>query len=89
MSDVFYIAVTGIFAIFTVLTLWWLYRYMNRKSILETRREDLSDDQKALLYKFCDESRRKRIAHEAKKPESKKLLPQTNVNESESQSQVH
>lgn len=64
MSDTFYIIITVIFGVFVLLTLWWMYRYINRKSILETKQEDLSDDQKLLLSKFCNEMRRERIIKE-------------------------
>jgi len=76
MNDTFYIVVTVIFGVFVLLTLWWLYRYMHKKSILETKREDLSDDQKLLLSKFCEEMRRERVLKEeaAQVPVSKTTI---------------
>lgn len=64
MSQVYYIIVTVIFALFVILMAWWLYRYMRKPPILSMSADELSDDQKAMIYKFCGEHRRSRLAKE-------------------------
>ena len=60
MSDVYYIVVTVIFGVFVIIMAIWIWRYMRASNPLELTHEELSDDQKALIYKFCSEMRRAR-----------------------------
>ena len=62
MNEVFYIVIIVIFGVFVILTLYWLWRYMHKKSILEMKQEDLTEDQKLILSKFCEEMRKTRLA---------------------------
>jgi len=64
MSDVYYIIVTVIFGVFVLVMAVWIWRYMRASNPLELTHEELSDDQKALIYKFCGEMRRAREAKE-------------------------
>jgi hypothetical protein len=52
--------VTVLFGVFVLLTALWLMRYMRKSNPLELTHEELSDDQKALIYKFCNEMREAR-----------------------------
>jgi len=78
MNDVYYIIVTVIFGIFVLFMAWWLYRYLRKPDLLNMTQEDLSDDQKAMLYKFCGEQRRARLNNESitKKSRTKKKKDQ-------------
>lgn len=71
-TDTYYIIVTVIFGVFILVMLWFLYKYMTKPSLLDMKHEDLSDDQKNMLYKFCAEMKKTRIAEEEKKLEASK-----------------
>lgn len=81
MSDVYYIVVTVIFGVFVLVMAVWIWRYMRASNPLELTHEELSDDQKSLIYKFCGEMRRARenqaatAAAERPKRASKKANP--------------
>lgn len=65
MNDVYYIIVTVIFGLFVLFMAWWLFRYLRSKPCpLDVKQEDLSDDQKSMIYKFCGEMRRQRLEKE-------------------------
>lgn len=66
VNDVFYIIVTIFFCLFAVLLAWWAFRYLNRpeRNIEELEESDLTDDDLAVLRKFCSEKKRKREAKE-------------------------
>jgi len=64
MSDVYYIVVTVIFGVFVLVMAVWIWRYMRSSNPLELTHEELSDNQKAMIYKFCGEMRRAREAKE-------------------------
>lgn len=68
MSDVYYIVVTVIFGVFVLVMAVWIWKYMRASNPLEMTHEELSDDQKALIYKFCGEMRRAREAKERAPP---------------------
>lgn len=70
-TDTYYIIVTVIFGVFVLLMLWFLYRYMKKSNVLNLKHEELSDDQKTMLYQFCAEMKRSRIAEEEKKQKEK------------------
>lgn len=72
MSDVYYIVVTVIFGVFVLVMAVWIYRYMRTSNPLEMTHEELSDDQKAMIYKFCGEMRRAREAKEAREQKEAK-----------------
>lgn len=82
MSDTYYIIVTAIFGVFVIIMMVWLWRYMRTSNPLELKHEDLSDDQKRLIYKFCSESRRAReqqeLQKEAKEIKESKEIKETN-----------
>lgn len=71
MSDVYYIVVTVIFGVFVLVMAVWIYKYMRASNPLEMTHEELSDDQKAMIYKFCGEMRRSREAKEFKETKAK------------------
>jgi len=81
--DIFYIIVTVVFVIFLALVLWWLFRFIHKKSILDVKREDLSDDQKQLLYKFCSEMRQKRELEEKKVKDKEQVKDKKQVKDKE------
>lgn len=60
MSDTYYIIVTVIFGVFVIVMTVWLWRYMRKSNPLELQHDELSDDQKKLIYQFCGEMRRAR-----------------------------
>lgn len=65
MNDTYYIIVTVIFGVFVIVMLWWLWTYFRRpKDIMSTKHEDLTDHQKLLIYKFCNEKRQERLKAE-------------------------
>ena len=64
MNDVYYIIVTVIFGVFVLIMAWWIYRYMRKSNPLEIPHEELSEDQKALIYNFCGEMKRARLENE-------------------------
>ena len=64
MSDVYYIVVTVIFGVFVLVMAVWIWRYMRASNPLELTHEELSDDQKAIIYQFCGEMRRAREERE-------------------------
>lgn len=68
MSDVYYIVVTVIFGVFVLVMALWIWRFMRASNPLELTHEELSDDQKAMIYKFCGEMRRAREAKEREAP---------------------
>ncbi len=55
MTDTYYIIITVIFGIFVLVTAWWVYRYMKSTNPLTMTYDELSDQQKAFIYKFCRE----------------------------------
>lgn len=63
MSDVYYIIVTSIFGAFVLIMLVgviWYMRKPNPRTLNpdETAFEDLSDDQKAMIYKYCNQRKK-------------------------------
>lgn len=74
MESVFYIITTAIFGLFILVTIWFVYRYVGRKSLLERSHEELTEDQKALLLNFCRQMRRE-DQEEKKKKKRKTPLP--------------
>lgn len=68
MSDVYYVIVTVIFGVFVLVMAVWIWRYMRASNPLELTHEELSDDQKAMIYQFCGEMRRAREAREQSPP---------------------
>jgi hypothetical protein len=74
-SDTYYIIVTVIFGVFIIVMLWFLYKYMKKPNLLEMKHEELTDDQKNMLYKFCAEAKKHRLADEEKKLELSKQKP--------------
>jgi len=86
MGDLYYIIITVIFGVFVLLTLWWLYKYINKKSILEMKREDLTEDQKIILTKFCNEMRNSKVVQE--QPSSKTPLTDKSVNSKKKKKQA-
>ncbi len=62
MNDIYFIVITVVFGLFVFCVMWWLYKYMSKRSILETKFEDLRDDEKLLMSKFCEEMRKNRLA---------------------------
>jgi len=70
-TDTYYIIVTVIFGVFVILMMWFLWKYMKKQSILEMKHDELTDDQKKMLYNFCAEAKRQRIAEEEKKAKAK------------------
>lgn len=64
MSDVYYIIVTSIFGAFVLIMLVgviWYMRKPHRKTLDPevTTFEDLSDDQKAMIYKYCNQRKKR------------------------------
>lgn len=57
MDDVFYIVITVIFGVFVLAVMFWLYRYMNKKSLLDKDFADLSDQEKQMASRFCEQMR--------------------------------
>lgn len=70
MSDTYYIIVTVIFGVFVIVMTIWLWRYMRKSNPLELQHDELSDDQKKLIYQFCGEMRRAREEKEREKETS-------------------
>lgn len=68
-NDVYYILITVIFGLFVLFMVWWLYRYTKRPDVLTMNREDLTDEHKALLYRFCES---KRLKKDSKKKQQTK-----------------
>jgi len=71
MNDVYYIIVTVIFGVFVLIMAWWIYRYMRKSNPLEIPHEELSEDQKALIYNFCGEMKRARLESEKQEKQDK------------------
>ena len=59
MDDVYYIIVTVILGIFVLFIIWCLYKCFRPPSIANINKEDLSDREKQVLYKFCSEMKNK------------------------------
>ncbi len=59
MQESYYIAVTVIFGVFILFTLWWLWGFMRKRSLSNMNLQDLNEEQKAMLAKFCEEIRMK------------------------------
>jgi len=65
MNDVYYIIVAVIFGLFVIVTCVWMYRYLRKPlPLLATSHEELSDEQKQMLEKFCGEMKRERLRKE-------------------------
>ena len=65
MNTVFYIIVTVIFSLFVIYMGWWLFKYVRKdtvRDVTDLKKEDLSDDQKQLISKFCREMRLSRLS---------------------------
>jgi len=65
INDVFYIIVTIFFCIFAVLLAWWVFRYLNRpvRNMAEMKESDLTEDDLAILRKFCSDRKHKQESH--------------------------
>ena len=74
MSDVYYIIVVVVFCVFVLLMAWWIYSYMRKSNPLEMTNEELTDEQKEQLSKFCSEMKRARLEKEERERQAAEAL---------------
>jgi hypothetical protein len=71
MDDIYYIIITVIFGLFVLFMVWWLYKYLSTPSVLSMSKDDLTDREKEVIYKFCSEMRRSRLEKETSNKNNK------------------